>query len=259
MLGALAIPIAGFAESGYNLAAFLDFLPMLAPALPGVVFSIVLIFFVRPWVYLTAGLLNAVLPLMVLLLFGEITSLGNVVGGTSYQGLLLLVTALAFSLVGGIGGFVRERKGRQTQLREALRTREGIGIALAVAVVLGMFTASGLAISGAKTLAAGGSYDVVPDETLQLVMKDHAFNPKELRVAAGNLVEIQIDNQDSATHTFTYEANGKTFNQQVMGMSQSRVLVRFDAPQTVAIWCIPHSGGAEDTDPESMIGRIIVE
>lgn len=245
--------------ANYSVATWLASIPQLAPAFPGWIFAIVLAFYARPWVYLTAGILLSVLPLMVILLFGGMFAILQPISGGEYQSVILLLLALVLALTGGISGFRQGRKGAHTPLRGAMRTTKGLAVSLVAALLVGVFVTGGLAGAAVKEMAAaGGSYNVVPDHTVSLATKDFVFSPRELEIPAGQLVEIVIRNEDAAGHTFTYQVGGRTFDTFLPGDATVKVLVRFDAPQTIPFWCKPHSGGAGDASADSMTGRIVV-
>lgn len=256
MVALVANVLAILAHFRFDFMTLVAGLPEVAPALPGVVFGIVLAYFARPWVYLTAGLLNAILPLMVLFVFGALATLGSPGAGSDYQSSLLLAVGLVFSLWGGIAGFVATRKGDAIPLRQSPATRSGMAAMAAIALVLGA-SFSGFAASEQMRAATGAAFDVVPDETVTVVMKDFMFAPREVTIPAGKLVELVIDNQDSTMHTFTYTANGRDVDVTLVGGVKTSVLVKIDTPQTIPFWCTPHSGGADD-DGEGMVGTVIV-
>lgn len=51
-------------------------------------------------------------------------------------------------------------------------------------------------------LAAGGAGSWAADEPYQLLIKDHRFEPQELRVPAGKKVKIIVQNQDPTPEEF---------------------------------------------------------
>lgn len=257
--GSICVLLALFAFGGWTVGGVAKIAPEAAPAAPGFLFAILLAFYARPWVYLTAGILNAVLPLMVLLIFGGYTALIEPIAGFETQSILFLVLALVLSLVGGIAGFVQGRRGAQPHLRDALRTRHGLWSTLFVVLVAGMFVASSLASAAVREqAAAGGGYDLVADEVVTLSTENFQFAPRTLDIPAGKLVEIAITNKDTGGHTFTYVLGGKTYDHPLPGGATTKVLVRFDTPQSIPFWCKPHSNGEGDTAEDSMTGTMVV-
>lgn len=257
--GAASVLFALFAFAGWTVAGVLKVVPEAAPALPGFAFAILLAIYARPWVYLTAGILNCVLPLMVLFIFGGYTAIIEPISGFESQSILFLLLGLVLSLTGGIGGFVQGRRGAQTPLVGAMRSRTGLLTALFVVLVAGMFLASTLASAAVRAQAsAGGAYDVVADQTVTLSTEDFQFSPRSIEVREGKLVEIAIANKDTGGHTFTYAVGGKTYDHPLPGGATTKVLVRFDGAQTIPFWCKPHSDGEGDTSPDSMTGTIVV-
>lgn len=228
-----------------------------APAFPGMIAGLLLVFLAPAWLYLVAGILLALLPLMVLFVFGAVAGLGQPANGGEYQALLLLVLAGALGLTAGITGFLQTRRGTNKPVRETLRTPHGLTLVLAAVLVAGMFVTSGLASAQLRS-AVSTSTNIVPDETVTLVTKDFAFAPAEVKVPAGKIVALVVKNEDPAAHTFTYDAGDDAIDALVPGNGQTTILLRFDAPQTIPFWCAPHSGGAED-DGTGMVGTLVVE
>lgn len=144
------------------------------------------------------------------------------------------------------------------------RTRRAI--AIVVACIVGAFALSttwGLGYfvgsSHASGPAGAQSYDVEPEATVTLALRDYRFEPRELRVPAGRLVEIELVNEDTSVHTFTYVLDGRTYDHRIPAGETSRVLTRFAAPGEVPYWCRPHSAGEGGTDADGMRGAILVE
>lgn len=131
-----------------------------------------------------------------------------------------------------------------------------VASAIALVMVLGFTSAAayfaGVAHGGGASVGAQ-SYDVAPDAQAALALRAYRFAPAELRVPAGQLVELVVTNEDEAHHTFTYDARGETFDHALPGGETTRILVRFDAGE-IPFWCKPH-GSAGD----GMHGTIIVE
>lgn len=257
MAGGACTVLAMLAFSGWDPVKTAATLPQFAPAFPGLLLTVVLAFYARPWVYLTAGLLSALMPVMVVFVFGAAGMLLAPLGGGEYQAVLLLFLGLVLSLTGGVSGFVQGRRHAHTPLAEATGSAKALVMAALVVLSLGMLVTSGLAGSQAKEVAAG-SYDVAPDVTVDLRTQDFQFSPREVTVPSGKLVELRITNADSAPHTFTYETGGRTYNHHLLADGEARILMRFDAPQTVRFWCAPHSEGAGDAAPDSMTGTLVV-
>lgn len=245
-------------EFGFSL----DILMMGAPAIPGIVFALLLVGLDRGWVYLTAGILMSVLPIMVLFLFGAVAGLVDPTAGRSFAALMALILTLVLALAGGIGGFLAKRRGQHRPVGDALRSRLGIA-----AVVFTVFlVASGLTgvASGIRVkdiVSGAGGYDFAVDTTVPVTMTDFAFVPTSITVPSGEIVEIKVTNEDTAFHTFTYAVGGKTYNHDFPGGSESGFLVNFAEPGTILFWCAPHSAGADSKvgeGSEDMAGTIVV-
>jgi len=234
---ALAL-FAEFEHSGFAVNAdFLQTVPILAG---GLLLTIVLIFYEPAWLYLVAGIGSAVLPLLVLSVFAgpQILTLS---GSAEYSGALALALAVVFALVGGIGGFLRARRGASWSPAQGLGAPTGVALVLLTVLALGMGLASALAHDNATSGGGGGVGVDVPHATVALTTKDIQFSPQSLDVPVGQLVEIDIDNQDNVDHTFTYAVNGTTYGHAVPAGVITKVILKFDQPGDVPFWCVPHS------------------
>lgn len=233
-----------------------------APALPGIVFALLLVGLDRGWVYLTAGVLMSVLPLMVLFVFGALPGLSDPTAGRSFASLMALLLTLVLALGGGVGGFVAKRRGEHRPVGDALRSRVGVAtVVLTVFLVASALTGVASGIRVKEMISDAGGYDFAVDTTVPVTMADFAFAPASITVPSGQIVEIKVTNEDTAFHTFTYAVGGKTYNHDVPGGSESGFLVKFAEPGTVLFWCVPHSAGADSKvgdGSEDMAGTIVV-
>lgn len=132
------------------------------------------------------------------------------------------------------------------------------GLTLLTATFLsGAMVAGALATQSTTSGGGAGGYDFVPEDTARVVAQGFAFPAAPVRIAAGTVTEVVVENQDPAFHTFTYTVGGTTYHHDVPGNGQARFLVRLDAPGTVQYWCAPHSGGAPGAK-EGMVGTLVV-
>jgi plastocyanin len=213
--------------------------------LPPLVALAVLALYDPPWMLLLTGILAAALPALVLVVFAPPTALLMADQGLAYVGGLAAALALVVGLVGGIGGFVRARRGERWGVAQGFGTSTGVTLLLATMLVLGMSLASLLAHANIPSGAAGG-YDIAPEATVSIVTSNLQFSPQEFNVPAGKLVEISVDNQDTDPHTFTYKVGGTTYDHPLPGGKVTKFLVRLDKGD-VPYWCIPHSPDMKGT------------
>lgn len=227
----------------------------LAPAL---VFTVVLFFLARPWVYLTAGILVSVLPLLVLFVFGGILGLAQPAHGNESLSLYLLLPALLLALPAGILGFAKGRKNRfQPLVRGGWRSNQGVYTVAIAALFVGVLVASAFASEAAREAVASGGYDFAAAARVTFATQDFVFAPNSVSVGRGVITELEVENRDAALHTFTYEKGGTEYSHDLLGGATSRFLVRFDDAGAVKFWCNPHSDGAADTG-EGMVGTLTV-
>lgn len=255
MLGQVAFLAALVFEFGFKVT------PEMAPAIPGLAFTIVLLFLDAAWLYLAAGILVSVLPLMVVFLFAGPGAIVDPTVGRSYMAFVLSIVAVLLALPAGIRGFLDRRHGTGLHVSETFQSKWGAVTVSVVLVLLGAGLAGVAAGEVLKEKAGAGGYDNIPIASTALVtMKDFAFVPKEVAVRSGEIVEIKVVNEDSAAHTFTYELGGKTFDHEVPGETTVSFLAQFDAAGSIPYWCIPHSNGTPvpEAGDEEMRGVLTV-
>lgn len=229
-----------------------------AAFLPGILAGVALAFFAPAWMYLVAGVLLALFPLVVLFVFGAYAGLLHPGAGIDATALLMLAVGALLGLVGGIAGFVQARGRRAPSARETLRTPQGLVAALLVALAAGMALSNALAESDYRLVGASSANNVVPDETIQMSTTGAAFAPQLVEVPVGKLVALRITNGDPFAHTFTYEADGEERTSIIPPKGETTLYFKRDAPQTIAFWCAPHSGGKGDRAEGSMWGDLQV-
>ena len=228
---------------------------------PGFVFSLVLLKYARPWVYLTAGLLNAVLPLMVLGVFGEARHLLDTKAGYDWGSLTLLLGGLLLSVTGGIAGFVRARKSSDIPFGSSWGTGLGTFAIVTALVLFGTGIAGALVGFNQANAAAAGGWDFAVEDiggvSLGEMSVANTFKQNAFQVTAGQVTEITIANEDVVLHTFTYQKSGETYSHDLVGGATTSFLVLFADVGTIAFRCVPHSSGYED-DGNNMVGSFEV-
>lgn len=227
---------------------------MLVPLLPGILAAAVLLFWERPWFYLVAGILTAAFPLVVLFVFGASGAITHPGGGLDSLSILLLLVGAVLALLGGIMGFVQGRRNAHPGMSTWSRAPQSIVTLLLVGALLGFAAANGYATTAARAATELPThYAESVDANVRVVTTGFAFAPKSLRLEAGKLTSIDLENEDPVLHTFSYQlADGEERGQPIMPNSKSSILLKFDTPRTFKVWCAPHSGGADDTSDEGM-------
>jgi plastocyanin len=252
--GAVVAAILLFANG--NVATILS--PDMLPFAPAIVLVALVARRESGKLLLAASIAIAVLPLMVLLLFGGLEELANPLGGNEYLSVLCLVLALALALPAGVQAY-RNRGLARAGLRGAWRTPHGIAALAVTALVMGAMAAGALASGRAAQTASGGAgYDLAPEGHAGVAAANFAFAPGSVAVAAGKLTELTVANKDSMLHTFTYTVGGVTYSHDLLPGSTTTFLVKIDAPGRVPFWCKPHSSAAADGSRSGMTGALQV-
>lgn len=128
------------------------------------------------------------------------------------------------------------------------------GLALAaLAIVAAACSGDSSSDGGAVDTAVAGAlagFDV--EQSLEIGMRDIAFDPDRLEIAAGVLVELAIRNDGNLTHDFTIEdvpaeaevpgrgsAGNERFDVHVVvdGREDARLLLRVAAPGVYTFFC----------------------
>lgn len=231
--------------------------PDLVLLIPGLVAAALLVQRETPGRLLGGALAMAIPPIMVLFVFGAVAGVANPLEGTSYLSVMLLLVALLLAVPAGVQGFRALRAGDQLPRAAAWHgARLGRFAFGASALLLGLGLAGVLA--GAQVGGeAGAGYDFAPDASVAVAMRDFAFAPEQVRIAAGQVTEVVVTNEDSSFHTFTYQAGGSTYNHDVPGGATVRFLVKPSQAGSFQYWCEPHSGGAPGSKT-GMVGALVV-
>lgn len=230
-----------------------------APLILGIVPALVLLAWQRPWLYLVAGILLPAFPLVVLFVFGAYNALLHPGSGTEATGMWLIFLGALLGILGGVGGFVQGRRGGHAPAGGILRARHGVVAFALVLLVLGSMATAQLAGADLRNVTERPAAHVEAEDTVRVVLTGYAFAPKEVRIPAGTLVNLQVENGDPAMHTFAYALDGVTYETPIPSGSVVTIPMKFDAPQQIHFWCSPHSGGPSDMGEDSMWGTLIVE
>ncbi len=252
ILVALGLVLVAPAVVGGGDPAFYIMMPIPVVLLIAVTFTAVLLRWGAPWTFLAAGVAVSLLPVAILAQFG-LTQLSNPLLSREFPANVLLATALLLALPAGVAGFLRARADQpHPRVAEGLGTWQGrVAFALAM-VAVGAVAAGAMAADRATELGSDAAgYDVVPDRTITVELRDDRFVPETIPVTAGELVEVVVVNEDEAFHTFTYTRDSVTYNHEVLGGETVRFLTSFDTAGEVPVWCEPHQ-------PE-MAGHFVVE
>lgn len=230
------------------------------PLLPGILAAVVLLFWQRPWFFLLSGFLLAAFPLVVLFVFGAYQGLLHPGAGAEGASLWLLLLAALLGLLGGIAGFVQGRRAAHAPAAHLLRAKHGITAFALAFVVVGALGTGALASADLRDMAERPAAHVeAPDDTVRVVLTGYTFAPKEIKIPAGKLVNLQVENGDAALHTFSYHLGGTLYQTPIPAGSTVTIPMKFETAQQIHVWCAPHSGGAEDMSEGSMWGTLVVE
>jgi len=236
VLAFLVVPIALFVAGGFSVLLFVFVGPYL---IPSVLFTVLLVWKPRPWLYLVTGI--AISYLFILFLPFILPDLVNPANAYAFSGDVLGLMAVFWALPAGVLGFLRGRKGKpEPDARAGWRTREGLYAIAVASIAVGAILASALAYTHATGLPSGGGFDFEPSQTVSVTAQDFLFHPASFNVSVRTVVAIVVVNKDSALHTFTYEVGGRTYSHELLPGTSTRFLVFFDAVGSVPYWCIPH-------------------
>ncbi|HUR69271.1 MAG TPA: hypothetical protein VM370_08490 [Candidatus Thermoplasmatota archaeon] len=253
--GALLI----LAASAIQVALVPTMLAQTAPLWVGGIVALILMIWARPWMYLVGGILAALFPLVVIFVFGASGALTHPGSGIEGIEILLLLAGAILALVGGIAGFVQGRRHAQPPASMGLRAPQVLAAALIAAMVLSYGIANVYASGDTRALAERpiAHADSV-DLHVRVVTTGVAYAPRPINIPMGKLVSLDIENGDPFVHTFSYHLDGTLHEQAIPASSKMSVLMKFDTPQTIHVWCAPHSQGPDDRDPASMWTDMVV-
>ena len=220
---------------------------------PGILFTALLFWRPRPWIYPIAGVADCLLGIIALPI-GLVGALGNPLIGPLYSSVVLATLSILLALPAGILGYLQGRKIlRQRTLAEGIYGLHGFAAIALVAVSIGAIAAGALAYQNllAPVPMTGPFYDIPASANVSILTENSRFTPSAFNVTSFTTTKITLLNEDDAPHTFTYVNNGTTYNHDLPGGSTTRFFVLFLAPGTVPFWSIPDRSGG-------MVGNITV-
>ena len=220
---------------------------------PGILFTALLFWRPRPWIYPIAGVADCLLGIIALPI-GLVGALGNPLIGPLYSSVVLATLSILLALPAGILGYLQGRKIlRQRTLAEGIYGLHGFAAIALVAVSIGAIAAGALAYQNllAPVPMTGPFYDIPASANVSILTENSRFTPSAFNVTAFTTTRITVLNEDDAPHTFTYANNGTTYSHDLPGGSTTRFFVLFLAPGTVPFWSIPDRIGG-------MVGNITV-
>ena len=220
---------------------------------PGILFTALLFWRPRPWIYPIAGVADCLLGIIALPI-GLVGALGNPLIGPLYSSVVLATLSILLALPAGILGYLRGRKIlRQRTLVEGIYGLHGFAAIALVAVSIGAMSAGALAYQNllAPVPMTGPFYDIPASANVSILVENSRFTPSVFNVTVFTTTRITLLNEDDAPHTFTYVNNGTTYSHDLPGGSTARFFVLFLAPGIVPFWSIPDRSGG-------MVGNITV-
>lgn len=227
----------------------------MAPFFLGPVAAVVLAFYAPRWMYLVAGILGSLFPLVVVFVFGAFNAIIHPGIGVEGAAVTLVLLAAIVSLLGGIMGFVQAKR-TPPAAADMTRAPQGVAAIALAALFIGVILANGWAGADHRLIATAPATLVDADRTLTLHTTGAAFAPRALELNAGELTAIHIVNGDPIAHTFTYHMDGVERTTLIPPESEMDIWFRVPAGTTIHFWCAPHSAGASDTSEDGMWGTL---
>jgi plastocyanin len=179
---------------------------------------------------------------------GEIVHVLGQAGDPLYPFLVIVFPVMAVALVAGIAATVqnyRRPAGERYAPRLLGAALAGVAGVVAGGLVLGAFP---------RASAASGVSPQVLATLPGMPIKGFAFQQQELRVKAGELVALRLENGDAAGHSFDIDA--LDVHSPIPAGQNSFALFRPTQPGTYTYYCAPHYDKASG---EGMKGTLIVE
>jgi len=221
--------------------------------IPGIVFTALLLWRPRPWVYLIAGVADCLLGIIAIPI-GLLGTLANPLVGPVYSGVVLATLSILLGLPAGIVGFLRGRNIlRPRTLAQGIYSLQGFSAIALVALSIGAMAAGSLAYQNLllPVPLAGPQYDIAASANISVLAANSRFSPSTFNVTATGTARITVLNEDDVAHTFTYVNNGTTYSHDLLAGTSTRFYVLFLAPGTVAFWSTPDRSAG-------MVGNITV-
>lgn len=226
--------------------------PSVVVLVPGLVFTLLLLWKPGPRTFLAAGIANSLVAIIAIP-FGLGGALANPLLGPFYVGVVLVFLSLLLSLPFGILGFLRGTgRFRRRTLVEGIFSLQGLYAIIVAAIAAGAMSAGFLAYQNLPVPSTnpGETYDFTPAK-VSMLTANFRFEPSRFNVTVNVVTQITVLNEDDALHTFTYSVNATTYNHDLLPGSTTRFLVFFTTPGTIPYWCIPHRDSG-------MVGNITV-
>ncbi len=199
----------------------------------------------RPWMYLAGGITLVIFPTLILAFSTDSFTVPQL--GLVFDAGMFLLLALFLGLPSGVWVFAHRKDGPPfMSARDGLRTRFGVVSVL----VGGMLLGSALAGEAAHFNATAGAgvnagSDLSPEAWLNVTAQNYLFVPSNVSVPLGKIVEVTVENKDSALHTFTYTVHGgtpeeRTYTHNLLPSSTTTFTILLSQPGAVDFWCVPH-------------------
>jgi plastocyanin len=119
------------------------------------------------------------------------------------------------------------------------------GLIAATAVVAGCGGGSESASGGGSSSGSGSaSSQAAPATNIKIVMKDNAFEPKDITVPVGKEITIEYDNQGAVMHNLVAESYSSPM---VQAAEKGTMKVKFDKAGQVKFLCAFHQPGMDGT------------
>jgi len=193
-------------------------------------------------------------------LLGALWSIFMVVGNTDnsiyslthpaeFRSFVFVVFLLAMALIGvgaGIAATVQNYRGGERHAPGALP--------ITLAALVGLASGAILVAAGAGSSANAGVSPAALAALPALKTANFAFDQVEIRVKAGEMVALRLENGDTVRHSLDVDEFG--VHAPMPSGQSSLVLFKPEAPGTYTFYCAPHYNKATG---EGMKGMLIVE
>ncbi len=161
--------------------------------------------------------------------------------------IVLLLPVLAIGAVAGIAATVQNYRYAAADRRTPLGLRSGL------LLLLGL-VAGAIAVAAAPQSSDAGGVSPEALASLPAVTPEHFMPGKEIKVKAGELVALRLENSDGVGHTFDIDELG--VHAPMPNGKPGLALFRPTKPGTYTFYCVPHYNKATG---EGMQGKLIVE
>jgi plastocyanin len=180
-------------------------------------------------------------------------SINNMIYGLThpaeFQSFVLMVFLLTMALIGvgaGIAATVQNERGGERHAPSSLP----VALATLVGLAVGAILVAAAAGSSENTSISPTALAALP----ALKTANFAFDQAEIRVKAGEMVALQLENGDAVRHSFDVDEFG--VHAPIPSGQSSLVLFKPETPGTYTFYCAPHYDKATG---EGMQGMLIVD